>query len=277
MSIAAIVDDRLFFCSGNYTFENDLVGPHATSLLYWIYLNDTLDVTGTLDTNLMGSASLPTDSLSGETDDVGGYSGAFFYDHTMLYPYAGMVGPEKDIPTDTIMAFNSSSNSWDAVQIRGGAMIGNNSEGVFASDPRTGASFYTGGWGLAYNGMSNGTVEFQSRNSDSPEWDIKTAGGSGIPGPNILKGSMVYVRRGRAGVLLAFGGYQTAYPGTTIPNWPWDQRSFEEIFVYDIWTSTWYHQTATGEIPDMRTEFCAAVSSAPDDSSFQITIQYVFS
>ena len=54
--------------------------------------------------------------------------------------------------------------------------------------------------------------------------------------------------------------------------WPWDRRSFSEIFIYDIFSNTWYQQTATGDLPDPRTEFCAGVSSAPDDSSFQVTI-----
>ncbi|KAI3342466.1 hypothetical protein F4824DRAFT_446233 [Ustulina deusta] len=173
------------------------------------------------------------------------------------------------INNNELWAFNSSNDSWNPVQVEGSRIgFGDNTEGVSASDPRTGTSFYMGGWKIAFNGTFNGIVKFRS---DIPDWSFETAV-SGIPGPNILKVSMVYVRKGHAGVLIALGGYQTAYPGTEIPDWPWDQRPFSEIFIYDIATSTWYHQTATGQLPDPRTEFCAAVSAAPDDSSFQITI-----
>ncbi|KAI8944594.1 hypothetical protein F4801DRAFT_585271 [Xylaria longipes] len=269
----AIVDDRLFFCSGNYTFDDDGLPLHTTPYIYWMYLNDTIDVSGPLDMALLGSADLPSESLhGGKNPDPGGFSGTFFYDHTTLYPYAGLVGPEADGINNQLWAFNSSNNMWNLVPVEGGKIsFGSNSEGVYASDPQTGRSFYTGGWTLAYNSTGNGTVKFRSSTDENPNWDFQTFY-TGIQGPNILKGAMVYVRKGQAGVLIAFGGYQTAYPGTEIPDFPWDQRPFSEIFIYDIYTSTWYHQTATGDLPDLRTEFCAAVSSAPDDSSFQITI-----
>ncbi|KAI1302015.1 hypothetical protein F5Y03DRAFT_362500 [Xylaria venustula] len=269
----AIVDDRLFFCSGNYSFDDDGLPRYTTSSIYWIYLNDTVDVTGPLDLAILGSTDLPNDSLSGgKSPDSGGFAGTFFYDHTMLYPYAGLVGPEANGINNALYAFNSSNDEWSLVPVEGGKIsFGDNSEGVSASDPRTGSSFYTGGWELAYNGTYNGTVKFRSNNGNIPNWSFETAV-VGMPGPDILKGAMVYVRKGQAGVLIAFGGLQTAYPGTQIPGWPWDQRPFYDIYIYDIFSSTWYHQTATGDIPELRAEFCAAVSSAPDDSSFQITI-----
>ncbi|RWA14358.1 hypothetical protein EKO27_g719 [Xylaria grammica] len=269
----AIVDDRLFFCSGNYTFDDDGLPPHAASFIYWLNLSDTFDVTGPLDVALLGSTDLPSESLNGgKYPDPGGFSGTFFYDHTMLYPYAGLIGPEADGTNNALWGFNTSDNSWNFTRVEGGRIsFGENSEGVYASDPRTGTSFYTGGWVTSFNGMYNGTVKFRSSNTDSLSWSFETAL-AGLQGPNILKGSMVYVRKGGAGILIAFGGYQTAYAGSQIPDWPWDQRPFSEIFIYDIQSSTWYHQTATGDLPELRTEFCAAVSAAPDDSSFQITM-----
>ncbi|KAI1153059.1 hypothetical protein F4825DRAFT_416790 [Nemania diffusa] len=268
----AIVGNRFFFSSGNYTFDDDLLG-HNTSSLYWLSLNSTIDVSGPIDLGLLGSTNLPSDSLTGGTSPAaGGAAGTFFYDHTTLYPYAGLVGPEADGINNALWAFNSTIDSWKLVQVEGGKIsFGNNSEGVHASDSRTGTSFYTGGWTMAYNGTNNGTVKFQSFNSDSPQWTFETAVNS-IQGPDILKGAMVYVRKGKAGVLIAFGGYQTAYTGVEFASWPWDRRPFSDIFIYDIFSNTWYQQTATGDLPDLRTEFCAGVSSAPDDSSFQITI-----
>ncbi|KAH8163716.1 hypothetical protein CIB48_g4530 [Xylaria polymorpha] len=269
----AIVDNRLFFCSGNYTFNDDGLPRYTTPYIYWMYLNDTIDVSGPLDMALLGSADLPSDSLrGGPYPDPGGFSGTFFYDHTTLYPYAGLVGPEANEINNQLWAFNTSDDQWSPVSVAGDKIsFGGNSEGVYATDSRTGTSFYTGGRTLAYNGTFNGTVKFQSSADSSPQFNFKTAV-NGIQGPDILKGAMVYVRKGRSGILIAFGGYQTAYLGGDNPNWPWNQRPFSEMFIYDIFSSTWYHQTATGALPELRTEFCAAVSSAPDDSSFQITL-----
>lgn len=43
-----------------------------------------------------------------------------------------------------------------------------------------------------------------------------------------------------------------------------------QLDVYDIASSTWYHQTTTGTAPGVRVNPCAVVASAPDASSFQI-------
>lgn len=270
----AIVGDRLFFSSGNYTFDDDGLEIHNTSSLYWLPLNTTVDVSGPIDMSVLGSSELPSEALTGGKDPVsGGFGGAFFYDHTSFYAYAGMVGPEADGVDNALWSYNTTDDAWKLVQVQGGKIsFGNNSEGAHASDPQTGASFYTGGWEMAYNGTHNGTVKFQSFNSDTPQWSFLTAT-SGMQGPDILKGAMVYLRKGQSGVLLAFGGYQTAYRGTEFGSgWDWDRRKFSDIFVYDIFSNTWYLQEATGDIPDPRAEFCAGVSAAPDDSSFQVTI-----
>ena len=48
----------------------------------------------------------------------------------------------------------------------------------------------------------------------------------------------------------------------------------DEILVYDIETSTWVKQKATGDIPPSRRDGCSVLVPAPDLSSYQI---YVFS
>ncbi|KAI0880861.1 uncharacterized protein GGS22DRAFT_77219 [Annulohypoxylon maeteangense] len=265
---SAIVGDRFFFSSGNYTFDDGQT-MRNTSLLYWLRLNETIDVSGPIDMSQLGSVDLPSTSL---VNNRGGSAGTFFYDHTSLYPYAGMIGPDADGINNSLWSFNTTDDTWNLAQVQGGKIsFGTNSEGVYASDPSTGTSFYTGGWVMAFNNTNNGTVKFQSFNSASPQWTFETAT-TGIQGPNILKGTMVHLRKGQAGVLLAFGGYQTAYPGTRTAQWYWDQRPFSDIFVYDIFSNVWYLQEATGDIPSLRTDFCAGVSVAPDDSSFQVTI-----
>ncbi|KAI0893125.1 hypothetical protein F4806DRAFT_210603 [Annulohypoxylon nitens] len=239
-----------------------------TSRMYWLPLNNTVDVSGPIDMSVLGSIDLPSSSLSNSGDSTG----TFFYDHTSLYPYAGLIGSDSDDINNSLWSFNTTNDVWRLVQVQGGKIsFSNNSDGVYASDPSTGTSFYTGGWDMAFNGTNNGTVEFQSFNADSPQWVFETTT-TGIQGPNILKGAMVYLRKGQSGVLLAFGGYQTAYPGTESATWEWDQRPLSDIYIYDTFSNIWYLQEATGDIPSLRTDFCAGVSAAPDDSSFQITI-----
>ncbi len=46
----------------------------------------------------------------------------------------------------------------------------------------------------------------------------------------------------------------------------------DQISVYDIRSSAWYGMNATGDVPTPRRRFCAGVSAAPDQSSFQVTI-----
>lgn len=182
---AAIVRDRLFSPSGDYTFDDDQAFQN-TSSLYWLHLNDTIDVSSPIDMSLLGSVKLPSDSLVGGGSSLSGTFGAFFYDQTSLYAYAGMVGPEADGVNNTLWSFNTTSETWRLVQIQGGKIsFGNNSDGVYASDPRTDTSFYTGGWTMAFNGTNNGTVKFQSSNSDSPQWTFETMM-DGIQSPDVL-------------------------------------------------------------------------------------------
>lgn len=271
--IAAIVGDRLFFSSANYTFDDEADWKN-TSSLYWLPLNNTFNVNGPIDMSLIGEGPLPSTVLVGGMNPVaGGFSGTFFYDHTTLYAYAGMVGEEADGINNSLWSYDTTMNKWSLVEVEGGRIsFGNNSEGVHASDPKSGLSFYTGGWAMASNGTNNGTVKFESSNPGTPQWSFMTTQ-NGIQGPNILKGAMVYVRKGQSGVLIAFGGYNTAYKGDQFASgWDWNQRSLKDVYVYDIFSNTWYLQEASGDIPEHRSDFCAGVSSAPDDSSFQITI-----
>ena len=45
-----------------------------------------------------------------------------------------------------------------------------------------------------------------------------------------------------------------------------------QISVYDIASANWYVVTASGTTPPGRRQFCAVVSAAPDQSSFQVSI-----
>ncbi|OTA92800.1 hypothetical protein M434DRAFT_31556 [Hypoxylon sp. CO27-5] len=266
---AALIGDRLFFSSGNYTFDDDELGLHNTSSLYWLYLNKTIDLVHPIDASLLGSTALPDDSLTGGSQ-IYGDGGVFFYDRTSLYPYAGMAGAQSTRIDQALWSFNTTDDTWRLVQVQGSNnSFSGDTRGISASDPNSGMSFYTSRIIMGVNGIKNGITKFQSFNSDSPQWSSETVT-SGDLGVNI-QGAMVYLRKGKSGVLLAFGAYEIFGTDANSPDWD-SPESIRDIFIYDISSNTWYLQTTSGDLPSPRSGFCAGVSAAPDDSSFQVTI-----
>ncbi|KAI1137821.1 hypothetical protein F5Y05DRAFT_419260 [Hypoxylon sp. FL0543] len=79
-------------------------------------------------------------------------------------------------------------------------------------------------------------------------------------------GVLVYVPGwGPSGILLGLGGGVVGDHETTDAF-----ASMTTIDVYDIKTSTWYHQQTSGDAPQVRVNPCAVIFSAPDASSFNI-------
>jgi len=145
--------------------------------------------------------------LLGEADAAG----TFFYDHQMLYAYAGINTSVSNSVTNSLWAFNTSANTWALTTIAGGNIqFNNNSEGEHTSYPGLGLSFYTGGFGIGINGSFDGIVTFDSSSSE-PNWNFKTQDPASEVPPSILKGGMEFIRRGKSGTLVAFGGFDVGF------------------------------------------------------------------
>jgi hypothetical protein len=112
--------------------------------------------------------------------------------------------------------------------IEGGKIgFGDNREGVYTSDPVSGLSFYTRCYTMAINNMNNGIVRFDWSNPAATQCAFATPQ-FGMQGPDILKGVIV----GKAGILIAFGGFNTTYHGAKFgPGRSRDQASLADIFV----------------------------------------------
>ena len=127
-----------------------------------------------------------------------------------------------------------------------------------------------------FNNTNNGLVKFDSSTLDAPQRNFVTAQPSDMQGPDILKGGMAFLRKGQAGILVAFGGFNTTHESTRqfspSGGWYWNYRPTGQISAYDIFSNIWYLVYATGDLPGYRHKFAIGVSSAPDDSSFQITV-----
>jgi hypothetical protein len=72
---------------------------------------------------------------------------------------------------------------------------------------------------------------------------------------------------GKTGVLLMVGGdaptSQNYNAGSAL-------RTMTNITIYDTYTQQWYHQTATGDIPAPRLQFCIAGAQAADNSTYEM-------
>lgn len=259
--------------SANYTFDNGLAAHQGlctptsglfkvqfsdlTMLpepqLYWLNLSSTINIDGFIPTSLLTTAASPSDTLLGKNDQ----RGTFFYDHSTLYAYAGIISNDTNGASNSLWAFNTTTNQWVFTVVEGGDyQFNNNSEGEYASIPATGQSFYTGGWGIGINRTLAGLVAFES--GATPSWNFVNTNTAGLAPPSIMMGGMEYVRKGQKGVLIAFGGYDVSLKFTrgfrpfinctVFPRWVqfadgggwnYDYRSMSEIYVYDIFGNTW--------------------------------------
>lgn len=66
-------------------------------------------------------------------------------------------------------------------------------------------------------------------------------------------------------MLIYFGGIQDPDANGTGTGQPMDQ-----IFLFDVLNNKWYTQKASGAIPEMRRRFCAGVTWAVDQSSYNM-------
>ena len=189
-----------------------------------------------------------------------------FTDNTTLYFYN-----PADTTSDTIWTYNVSTTTWKSIPV---SNAGSNPSaaltGGWVSAPGTGKSYYTGTSDSALarrDTVPNPGLQIFDSTSSTPKWTSNIQGGM-----LLSSGELVYVRSGREGVLLAFGGVDpnehTQFASSTLG----DYRDMSQIGVYDIASSTWHNVNATGNVPVGRINFCAGVSSAPDDTSFQVVI-----
>jgi hypothetical protein len=129
-----------------------------------------------------------------------------------------------------------------------------------------GQGYTLGGW-LSNNsvaGWSGGPLAI----STLIMYDMDTGIWTNNTGPDSIaraEGVMVYLPASNNGLLVYFGGATVPYNNDTIVESP-----MSTIYIYDIQSSKWYTQTATGEVPGNRRRFCAGATWAPDQSSYNM-------
>jgi len=128
-------------------------------------------------------------------------------------------------------------------------------------------AFYIHGATEIYiNNSISGLAVFDFQKYD---WANDSSSGYSDSGYGVLGEAQYVPISGSDGVLVFLGGStpqnQTFQYHTGI-----DLSSMSNITIYDINAGQWYHQTATGDIPSPRTEFCMVGVSAADNSSYEM-------
>ncbi|OJD19156.1 hypothetical protein AJ78_00856 [Emergomyces pasteurianus Ep9510] len=254
-----LLGNLVFMMAGKVTIQ-DGHNEAFVNQLYWLDLNTTFNVEGGISQNTLHRTDIP----SSAPYEVSG--GAFLAARNTIYIYAGLGSSTR---YDWMWSYNARDGTWSRATVSGGKLnLEKRFAGLSAVAPESNLSFFTGGWTLPITG----TLVFNGTDSANLQWTnvTKVEGEDAVEAARIANGGMDYVRLGKSGILVAFGGYDTSKKGTNTTATSQDLRAMDKIGVYDIDSSTWYEIQATGDIPKPRTAFCTAVSSAPDDSSFQV-------
>ncbi|KAI9812873.1 MAG: hypothetical protein M1827_004391 [Pycnora praestabilis] len=154
--------------------------------------------------------------------------------------------------------------------------------GAGARSAVTGQGWYLGGFNdIVGIDHSSPAAEIMSMKNEMVIWDGGTGQGvsnswvvqnvtAGAELPDVsyqagADGVLIHLPIGNIGMLASIGG--RPYEGLTAELSPMDN-----IRMYDIGNGTWYNQTATGDIPAPRNNFCGVMAPAQDNSSFNIYI-----
>ncbi|KAK0646443.1 hypothetical protein B0T16DRAFT_375056 [Cercophora newfieldiana] len=257
---AAVVDRKIYIDGGlvNYNSITQYPGNYSnTGLLY-----HDLNVTGVggmpqLFANLTKNSSVP--SVHG---------GSLWADNInkRLYLFGGQYYQQPPSPYFTLWSYDILNNEWVALDAP--SYIDSVSYGAGVSVPERGEAYYYGGWisnnsVLDWTGPPAATSSLLKYNMDTNSWTNGT-------GPDTIRraeGAMVFIPIGDGGMLVYFGGIQDKDSNGTFVGQPMNQ-----IYVYDVLSSKWYQQKATGRVPQNRARFCAGATWAQDQSSYNIYI-----
>ncbi|KAF2004831.1 hypothetical protein P154DRAFT_20057 [Amniculicola lignicola CBS 123094] len=129
-----------------------------------------------------------------------------------------------------------------------------------------GMGYYYGGW--MNSNTSPGWAGLPMATSNLITFDMTSGTLNNNTGPDDVgraEGQMVYLPASDGGLLAYFGGVEDPYQ-----NGSFVAANMTQIHLFDISSSKWYTQTASGQIPESRRQFCAGATWADDHSSYNI-------
>ncbi|KAI2620667.1 hypothetical protein GGS26DRAFT_601619 [Hypomontagnella submonticulosa] len=290
---SALINGTVYFYGGRSKTQGDQLSNTWNNDFITLDLTKSWDISSPALTGLPRPSGPPAVSL-----------GYLWNDLDRLYLYGGEFSDSpvaQPAPVSTWM-YDVASSTWTELQNPKtsagnfsdpeGVPIQRAAEGAGISVPELGVSWYFGGhldWATT-PGWSNqiGRVYLKSllefTHPGYVNSGVDSLRSTGAPSGGAYRnitwggiqnqegfteradGVLVYVPGwGPNGILLGLGGGVVGEHETTDAF-----SSMSTIDVYDIKTSTWYHQQTSGEAPQVRVNPCAVIFSAPDASSFNI-------
>ncbi|KAF2204718.1 hypothetical protein GQ43DRAFT_468844 [Delitschia confertaspora ATCC 74209] len=257
----AEVDGKLYIDGGQVTWNPQSANPlNYTNI--WLLYSDLNTTTGDIGmplqyANLTKNSSVP--SVSGGIlwpDEV----------NKVFYLYGGEYqgNPEEF----TFWAYDTILNQWNVTQFKSNVnTIHRVAFGAGTVMEDLGRGFYYGGW------LNNKTIPGWTgppiATNNMIEWDMTRSTLNNNTGPEDgigrAEGVMTYLPASDGGLLVYFGGIEDPYK-----NGSFVAANMSKIHIYDVSSSKWYTQTASGTIPPARRRFCAGATWADDYSSFNI-------
>ncbi|KAK3995972.1 autophagy-related protein 3 [Cladorrhinum sp. PSN332] len=256
----AVIDRRLYVDGGliNYNpLSQYPLNYSNTGLLYHDLDRPGAGEMPQLYANLTKNNTVP--SVSGGilwADNINKRFYLFGGDYYQQPPPPQFVLWSYDVINEEWVSFGSPTQaSIQSVSYGAGATIVERGEGYYFGGFKSSAS--VAGWTADPVAVS-GLVKYSM---DTNSWTNNT-------GPDSIgraEGAMVFIPISDGGMLVYFGGVQDLKGNGTVVGQPMDQ-----IFLYDVLSSKWYTQNATGHVPQMRRRFCAGAAWAQDRSSYNI-------
>ncbi|KAI0002798.1 hypothetical protein F4779DRAFT_622099 [Xylariaceae sp. FL0662B] len=290
---SALLNGTVYFYGGRAKSAADQQSDTWNNDFISLDLTKSWDVSSPALTGLARPSGPPAVSLGYLWNDL---------DRLFLYGGEFSDSPVAQPPPVSTWMYDVASSTWSEFQNPKtsagnfsdpeGAPVQRAAEGAGISVPELGVSWYFGGhldlattpgWSnqvervylkslleFTHPGYANSGVD-SLRASGAPEGgayrNITWGGIQNQDGfTERADGVLVYVPGwGPHGILLGLGGGVVSDHETTDAF-----SSMSTIDVYDIKTSTWYHQQTSGEAPQVRVNPCAVIFSASDASSFNI-------
>ncbi|KAF2673414.1 hypothetical protein BT63DRAFT_368620, partial [Microthyrium microscopicum] len=255
----SVVDHKLYINGGIVNYSPQSNGMLTITDRYLLY-NDL--------TTMNSANGMPQlySNLTKNRTDLSVTGGALWGDsvNKFLYQFGGE-SSGKDLVTaaDGLSIYDLVLNRWN--HTKAPWSIRQTSWGASAVAEERGEGYYLGGW--INNGTNPGFVG-QQATPGLIRFDFNTGKMTNTSGPDMnarAEGVLVFIPASDNGMLIHFGGIIDQFRNGTMVGSP-----MNTIWVYDLITSKWISQNASGDIPDMRRRFCAGATWANDHSSYNI-------
>lgn len=257
----AEVDGKLYIDGGMVAWNPLSTNPRNYTNTWLVYsdLNSTTQTVGMPDqyANLTKNSTVP--SVSG---------GVLWADkvNKCFYQFGGQF---QDSPIDfSFWTYDTVLDQWNETSPKSNVnSLQRVAFGAGTQIQDLGLGFYFGGWMSNMTSPSWGGLPMASNNLISYDFSTNTLNNNSGPSDNLgrAEGQLVYLPASDGGLLAYFGGVEDPHQnGSYVP------ANMSTIHIYDVSSAKWFTQTAAGDVPKSRRQFCAGATWADDQSSYNI-------